>query len=119
MLSIKDYKIFFGPFLSHEELKVGAVVKIENKASRIIDDFTLRLWIEGLNSKREPVQLVIVEHLYLKPGLENISNLSGVLFYPLITEEGKPYYYTCTLELLDKHEKVVERHREKCRIQMP
>lgn len=94
------------------EAEIRAEVTVESFASEIVKDYSLRLWIEGENSKSQPIEMVLIEHLYLLPEQERVASLHGTLFDPIVSTPDFLYWYKCRLELLDGEEKVVEVARE-------
>lgn len=104
MITILKYQFFSQPSSNDDEVTVGANILISNDSDFLCDNYTVRVWIEGENSKDEPVQIVLVEHLYIKPHSETTAHLSGVLFYPLFSKFNKTYRYQCRIELLNQHE---------------
>ena len=108
MITILKYQFFSQPSSIDDEVTVGANILISNDSDFLCDNYTIRVWIEGENSKDEPVQIVLVEHLYITPHENKKVTLDGSLFYPKFTISDKTYAYNCRLELLDPNDNILK-----------
>lgn len=89
------------------DVKVFIEASVNNLSSGLIDDLSLRAWVEGKNLLGEDIQLVLVEHLFLPPYLKKRAVLSGTIFNPQRDNSGS-YPYSVKLELIDANSKILQ-----------
>lgn len=104
---IVDYTLIANPSEDLTEAKVGAKVKVA-RSLKDNDEVEVKMFIEGKNTKEEPIEIVLEEPVGDRSPSEIV--LEGDLFDPEIWSAEKPNLYKVRIELLKNGEVVEQFH---------
>lgn len=108
-IRIYDQETFAGHVREDDTVKVGVKLKVDNNTADVVDGYTVRFILTGKNSRKEPVELVLNQHMHLVPGRNEVT-LEGTLFYPILSTRENPYIYYCRINLYDDKDLLLADH---------